>query len=102
MPAVLKGKAESFSDNIINNTPNAIIVLNEELEVQQINRAALDIMRIRSAADVLGEGVIRILDPKDFLTVKNTGRSIRDRRTYLAEYKSTSIRALSMTANTAS
>lgn len=83
----LKEKAESFSDNIINNTPNAIIVLNEELEVQQINRAALDIMRIRSAADVLGEGVIRILDPKDFLTVKNTGRSIRDRRTYLAEYK---------------
>ena len=44
-------------------------------------------MRIRSASDVLGEGVIRILDPKDFLTVKNTGRSIRDRRTYLAEYK---------------
>ncbi len=83
----LKEKAESFSDNIINNTPNAIIVLNEELEVQQINRAALDIMRIRSAADVLGEGVIRILDPKDFLTVKNSGRSIRDRRTYLAEYK---------------
>ncbi len=83
----LKEKAESFSDNIINNTPNAIIVLNEDLEVQQINRAALDIMRIRSASDVLGEGVIRILDPKDFLTVKNTGRSIRDRRTYLAEYK---------------
>ena len=83
----LKEKAESFSDNMINNTPNAIIVLNEDLEVQQINRAALDIMRIRSAADVLGEGVIRILDPKDFLTVKNSGRSIRDRRTYLAEYK---------------
>ncbi len=83
----LKEKAESFSDNIINNTPNAIIVLNEDLEVQQINRAALDMMRIRGAADVLGEGVIRILDPKDFLTVKNTGRSIRDRRTYLAEYK---------------
>ncbi len=83
----MKEKAESFSDNIINNTPNAIIVLNEDLEVQQINRAALDIMRIRTAADVLGEGVIRILDPKDFLTVKNTGRSIRDRRTYLAEYK---------------
>ena len=62
-------------------------MLNEDLEVQQINRAALDIMRIRSASDVLGEGVIRILDPKDFLTVKNTGRAIHDRRTYLAEYK---------------
>ena len=40
----LKEKAESFSDNIINNTPNAIIVLNENLEVQQINKAALRLM----------------------------------------------------------
>ena len=36
----LKDKAESFSDNIVRNTPNALIVLNENLEVQQINRAA--------------------------------------------------------------
>ena len=32
----LKDKAESFSDNIVNNTPNGIIVVNEKLEVQQI------------------------------------------------------------------
>ena len=37
----LKEKAESFSDIIIKNTPNAIIVLNEDFEVQQINAAAL-------------------------------------------------------------
>ena len=36
----LKDKAESFSDNIVGNTPNGIIVLNENLEVQQINTAA--------------------------------------------------------------
>ena len=35
----LKEKAESFSDNIINNTPNGIMVLSEDLEVQQINKA---------------------------------------------------------------
>ena len=34
----LKDKAESFSDNIVNNTPNGLIVLNENLEVQQINK----------------------------------------------------------------
>ncbi|MEG0273180.1 MAG: [Fe-Fe] hydrogenase large subunit C-terminal domain-containing protein [Hydrogenoanaerobacterium sp.] len=83
----LKEKAESFSDNIINNTPNAIIVLNDELEVQQINRAARMIMNIRSATDVLGEQVIRILDPKVFMDVRDSGHSVRDRRTYLAEYK---------------
>ena len=83
----LKDRAESFSDTIVNNTPNGLIALNENLEVQQINVAARKIMNIRAASDVLGEPVVRILDPSLFLQVKNSGRSIRNRRTYLAEYK---------------
>ena len=83
----LKDKAESFSDTIVKNTPNGLLVLNEDLEVQQINNAARKIMNIRAASDVLGEPVIRILDPTLFSQVKSSGRSIRNRRTYLAEYK---------------
>lgn len=83
----LKDKAESFSDNIINNSPNGIIALNEGLEVQQINSAACRIMNIRHASDVMGEQVIRILDPEIFLNVMQTGQSIRDEKVYLAEYK---------------
>ena len=83
----LKDKAESFSDTIVNNTPNGLIVLNENLEVQQINNSARRIMNIRAASDVLGEPVIRILDPTLFSQVRNSGRSIRNKRTYLAEYK---------------
>ncbi len=83
----LKDKAESFSDTIVKNIPNGLIVLNENLEVQQINNAARKIMNIRSSSDVLGEPVIRILDPGVFLQVRNTGRTVRDQRTYLAEYK---------------
>ncbi len=82
----LKDKAESFSDNIINNTPNAIIVLNENLEVQQINKAALHLMNIAHASDVMGEQVIRILDPAVFIEVMNSIRTVRDERVYLAEY----------------
>ena len=62
-------------------------MINEEMEVQQINKAALNIMNIRLASDVLGEQVVRILDPTPFLDVKQYGHEIRDRRTYLAEYK---------------
>ncbi len=83
----LKDKAESFSDTIVKNTPNGLIVLNENLEVQQINDAARKIMNIRSAADVLGEPVIRILDPAVFIQVRGSGRSVRNQRAYLAEYK---------------
>ena len=83
----LKDKAESFSDTIVKNIPNGLIVLNENLEVQQINNAARKIMNIRSSSDVLGEPVVRILDPGVFLQVRSTGRTVRDQRTYLAEYK---------------
>ena len=82
----LKDKAESFSDNIVRNTPNGLILLNEKLEVQQINKAALKIMNLRSPSDILGDGVVRVLDPKDFLNVLQTGRNMHDKRMYLAEY----------------
>ena len=83
----LQKKAEGFSDRIVNNTPNGIIVLNDAFEVQQINEAAMDIMNIRSASDVLGEQVVRIMDPQVFLEVKKTRFNVRNRRVYLAEYK---------------
>ncbi len=83
----LKDKAENFSDTIVKHSPDGLIVLNESLEVQQINAAAREIMNIRSADDILGDQVIRILDPTVFLNVLNTGRSIRNERAYLAEYR---------------
>ncbi|MBR5305416.1 MAG: 4Fe-4S binding protein [Oscillospiraceae bacterium] len=83
----LKHRAESFSDNIVKNTPNGIIVLNDKLEVQQINDAACRIMNIKHATDVMGDLVVRILDPISFMKVLTTGQSICDQRVYLAEYK---------------
>ena len=82
----LKEKAESFSDCIVSNTPNALIVVNEALEVQQINPAARKILNIRYNSDVLGDQLVRILDPKPFLEVLESKKSIKNQRTYLAEY----------------
>lgn len=83
----LKEKAENFSDTIARNIPNGLIVLNEKLEVQQINNAALKILNLRRASDILGDQIVRVLDPGDFLTVLTEGTGIRDKREYLAEYK---------------
>ena len=83
----LKDKAESFSDTIVNSSPDGLIVLNESLEVQQINDAALRLMNLRANSDIMGEPVVRVLDPKLFLQVQETGRNIYGRKVYLAEYK---------------
>ena len=82
----LLGKAQSFSDTIINNTPNGILVLNESLEIQQINAAARKIVNVKHTSEVLGKQVIRILDPRVFIDVMQSGRGVRDERVYLAEY----------------
>ena len=83
----LKDKAENFSDTIARNTPNGLIVLNEKLEVQQINRAAQRILNLRSASDILGDSVVRVLDPSDFQSAAKTLRGVHGKREYLAEYE---------------
>ncbi len=82
----LKEKAESFSDNIIENSPNAIIVLSESFAVQQLNSAACAMMNIRDPRDVIGEPVVRILDPLPFATAYDKKQNAYDRRVYLPDY----------------
>ncbi len=83
----LKEKAESFSDAVVRYSPNALIVVNDALEVQQLNDAAIQLLHIRFASDVLGDQVVRILDPRVFMDVKRTGRGVYNKRVYLAEYQ---------------
>ncbi len=83
----LKDKAENFSDNIFSNTPNGLLVVNEKLEIQQINPAALKIINLKNASDVLGDQVNTVLDSKLFEEVLRTRRNIRDRKVYIAEYE---------------
>lgn len=82
----LEQKAEGFSDAIVKNTPNGLIVLNDNLEVQQINAAAMKIVNLRNDSDILGDQVVRILDPLNYMKVRDTHQSIVNRRDYLAEY----------------
>ena len=82
----LVARAESFSDNIIKNTPNSVIVLNENFEVQQINNAACHLMNI-NPQDIQGDQVVRILDPMPFLNAVQQGRNSYNPRSYLADYE---------------
>ena len=83
----LKEKAESFSDTIINNTPNAILVMDESLVVQQINRAAVKLFHLTSENDILHEHMIRILNPEPYQDAVTTARNVIGSCRYLAEYQ---------------
>ena len=85
LPAHME-RAERFSNKVLNNMPSGVVVVNEDLEVQQLNRPALKMLNIDQESDVLGENVVRILDTAPFLDVLDTGKSVKKRRSYFADY----------------
>ena len=79
-------KAQGLSDAVVNNSLNAILVLNEDLEVQKINPVACRLFRVRHEKDVLGEAVDRLMDDAVFRKVQQTRRNRANEREYLSEY----------------
>ena len=75
-----------MTDAISRNSPNGILMLNDRLEVHQINPMMLQFLNLRDAGAVLGDQVVRILDPTPFLKVQQSKRGIYNERIYLAEY----------------
>lgn len=82
----LMDKAENMTDAISRNSPNGILMLNDRLEVHQINPMMLRFLNLKDAGAVLGDQVIRILDPTPFIKVQQSKRGIYNERVYLAEY----------------
>ena len=82
----LKDKAENFSETIVKNIPLGLLVLNEKLEVQEINLAAKRILNVRYVSDVLGESVVRLLDPKLFIKTLETKLGVKEDKVYLPDY----------------
>ncbi len=81
----MKERAESFSNQIINITPNAILAVDMDLKVQQINRAACDIFKL-SQEDIINQPVSRILDEFDFVHIMTSNTEKYEKNAYLAEY----------------
>lgn len=85
----LKERAESFYFNVLNHTPSGIIILNENLEIQQINKAAKAIVNLKRSRDVLGENVVKILNDKPFKEVLDSKKNVFNNRRFLVEYDRT-------------
>ncbi len=82
----MKQKAESFSDTIVNATPNAIITVDNNLNIMQMNFAAASLFNIVDFDNIKGTAVSNYLDEFDFVNVLTNERSINDQKIYLVEY----------------
>ena len=81
----LMEKAESFSDYIVGNTPNGIMVVDETLNIQSINKAMCRILNIKEPSYVIHKSLMTILDPTDYFKALD-GSLIYCKKTYLNEY----------------
>ncbi len=80
-------RAQRFSNKILNNMPSGVVVVNEDLEVQQLNKTALNMLNISHESDVLGDSVVRILDTAPFFTCLETGKTVKKLRSYFSDYE---------------
>ena len=85
LPYMMK-KAEGFSDTVVANSPNGILVLNDNLEVQKINPVACKLLHVRNEKDVLGDTVTHLMDPEVFRMVRSKGKNSANDRACLPEY----------------
>lgn len=79
-------KAESFSDKIIMMTPNAIMVLDDELNIQQMNRSAKRLFNLQASLNVKGMAAKEIIDTKPYVAILASSQVRLEQRRYLAEY----------------
>lgn len=81
----MKERAESISDKIINITPNAIVAVDMDLKIQQVNTAACEIFGL-TPRDLMGQPVSRILDEFDFVSMITQTKAQVTKYAFLAEY----------------
>lgn len=82
----LLAKTKSFSDNVFNISPNAILVLDDKLKIQRMNMPALHMFHVRDMEFCVGREVSRLMDPTEFKQVLESGNDIIDKKLYLEEY----------------
>lgn len=82
----LMEKAKSFSDIILQNSPNGVLVLNESFETQDLNNAACSMLNIKNSMEIIGRPVVSLLDPIVAIQAVRKGGAVRRPPEYFSEY----------------
>jgi len=75
-----------MSSMFFNNSPNGIILLNEDFEILAINKSALKIFGDAPESKFKGTSIIRYLDAIPFMNLITTGTRQEAKRVYLSEF----------------
>jgi PAS domain S-box-containing protein len=79
----MRERAESMSYEIIQNSPNGIILLDEEFKITEINNKAVEMLGTDGRFELKGRAVFEFLDPTDFVVAANEGVNIYNKKMYI-------------------
>lgn len=80
----MKTRAESLSNLIIDSAPNAIIVVDLNMNIQEFNKTAEKMFDI-SSSDYCYKPLSLVFDDKDYRLVAETGKNILNKKVVLGE-----------------
>ena len=89
----MKERAESFANCLLAETPNITIMVDEELNIVEFNKAAENVFRI-TRSEALQKCIYELMDPSDFEFVFTSHQSISDKKVTMKEYGITTLQNL--------
>ncbi|PWM72791.1 MAG: hypothetical protein DBX59_05765 [Bacillota bacterium] len=75
----MRERAESMSYEIIQSSPNGIILLDNEFNITEINQKAKEIFGI-SEKDVKGRAAFDFINPTEFVLAQEEGKNVHNKR----------------------
>ena len=81
----MRNKAESLTNIIFGNSPNLLIILDEDLKIKEINPVAEEIFMVK-AKDVRDKPISILIEDSDFKKVKDSKINIIDKKVVYPEY----------------
>ena len=78
----MRERAESMSYEIIQNSPNGIILLDKDFKIQEINRRAKELWGITDSK-VEGGNAFDYINPTEFILASNEGKNVYGKKIYI-------------------
>ena len=75
----MRERAESMSYEIIQTSPNGIVLLDSELNIVQINAKAKELLGVKEY-DVKGKGIFNYFNPAEFILAVNDNKNVYNKK----------------------
>lgn len=77
----MRERAESMSYEVIQNSPNGIVLVDNDLKIAEINQRALDLLGL--SGNVKGELIFNYLDPTDFVLAQTEEKNLYRKKLHI-------------------